>query len=43
VAVAEVRRNATNFIRLEIRLVAEAYESFSGLLSMLELLVLEKD
>ena len=43
VAIAEVRRNAANFILLEIRLVGETFESFSGLLSMLELLILEKD
>ena len=43
VAVAEVRRNAANFIRLEIRLVGETFVSFSGLLSMLKLLILEKD
>jgi hypothetical protein len=39
-AVAELRRNAANFIRLEIRLVGKTLESFSGLL---ELLILEKD
>jgi hypothetical protein len=43
VAAAEVRRIAANFIRLETRLVGEVLDSFSGLLPMLELLILEKD
>jgi hypothetical protein len=41
--VGEVRRNAANFIRLETRLVGEVLDSFSGSLSMMEVLILEKD
>jgi hypothetical protein len=42
--VGEVRRkNAANFMRLETRLVGEVLDSFSGSLSMVEVLILEKD
>jgi hypothetical protein len=41
--VSEVRRNAANFIRLETRLVGDVLDSYSGSLSMLEVLILEKD
>jgi hypothetical protein len=41
--VGEVRRNAANFIRLETRLVGDVLDSYSGSLSMLEVLILEKD
>jgi hypothetical protein len=41
--VGEVRRNAANFIRLATRLVGEVLDSFTGSLSMVEVLILKKD
>jgi hypothetical protein len=41
--VGEVRRNAANFMCLETRLVREVLDSFSGSLSMVEVLILAKD
>jgi hypothetical protein len=40
--IGEVRHNAANFMRLKTHLVGEALDSFSGSLSMLEVLILEK-